>query len=326
MSAAEPDATPRFVLDETSFDLRAVPPEEIGGALEALADTLEDLVRRPGGVLMSSLLYECPCHDRTDVGAFLFGAPATGAAELIDRDERIRLVRLLDRCQYWDELWGDVPAGTAVTVAGNLLELGFSVGFAALRARSGHNVACVVGPLSPNRGFIDVHLDAMAVEVFFFAETRELPQFWRALFHREDVGEAGFFALAESAFDQLVFAPELAFRRFDGSYSDVRDRVVTILSAINDNFVAAHAEGKGIAHHVQARLGSFGVDISPESPNTRGSAALLKHRVVVVDDQAYLCDWHAKLERHRNRIHFSLPDPRVGDRIVVGVFAAHLPT
>ena len=57
MSAAEPDATPRFVLDETSFDLRAVPPEEIGGALEALADTLEDLVRRPGGVLMSSLLY-----------------------------------------------------------------------------------------------------------------------------------------------------------------------------------------------------------------------------------------------------------------------------
>ena len=169
-------------------------------------------------------------------------------------------------------------------------------------------------------------VDGRHAEVFFFAGIDELPNFWRGLFAREDVDEAGFFEFAAEAFERLVLAPSLAFRRFDGNYRDTRDKVVQVLAAINDHFPVAIEQSKGLPYDVQASLGRFGVDISPESPGTRQSKTRMADRVVRLDGEEYVCEWHAKLDRNRNRIHFALPDTRIGGRMVVGIFVDHLAT
>ena len=50
----------------------------------------------------------------------------------------------------------------------------------------------------------------------------------------------------------------------------------------------------------------------------------MKQRDAVFEGKTYRCEWHSKIEPHRNRIHF-FPPP-VGSEIVVGLFVDHLDT
>jgi hypothetical protein len=153
-----------------------------------------------------------------------------------------------------------------------------------------------------------------------------LPDFWRRLFALERVPESKFFQLAEVAFPSLVFHTDLSFGRFDGSYLNLRDRVVTILTGLSDHFSEAYRQCDGLPHQVQAVMGSHHVELSPESSNTRGSARLMRLREVKYQDQTVCCEWHAKLEPNRNRIHFSAPSDQLGGRVLIGIFIEHLQT
>ncbi|HEX6075636.1 MAG TPA: hypothetical protein VFZ32_10280 [Micromonosporaceae bacterium] len=163
-------------------------------------------------------------------------------------------------------------------------------------------------------------------DIFFFAESQQLPEFWRSLFILESVVEGEFFSLGALAFPQVVLHPDLSFQRFDGSYESLRDRVVPILSALSDHFAAELDRCHGLPYDVQAAFGHYRVDLSPESPNTRKSERLMRLRDVVYGGEVYRCEWHAKLEPHRNRIHFAVPHHSLGGKILVGIFVAHLVT
>ncbi|CAM5682209.1 hypothetical protein SCALM49S_07336 [Streptomyces californicus] len=52
----------------------------------------------------------------------------------------------------------------------------------------------------------------------------------------------------------------------------------------------------------------------------------MKQREVVHGGEKYLCEWHAKKDRHRNRVHFSLPEQRLDGRVLIGIFVDHLDT
>lgn len=124
----------------------------------------------------------------------------------------------------------------------------------------------------------------------------------------------------------VVFHPSLNFGRFDGPYRDVLQAVVTAFGALNDHFARVMAEQAGIPHQVAAALGQYGLDLSPESPKTRASKKRMSERTVSFHGNIYQCEWHAKLTRGGNRIHFSLPQPDLGGRILIGIFVDHLET
>ena len=204
--------------------------------------------------------------------------------------------------------------------------IGFSLGIAVAHGRGGHLMSCLVYSPCGRRGFYRTADEAGDADVHFWAEPADLPGFWRGLFTREGISEREFFDLAEYAFPALVFHPALRFGAFDGSYPELRDRVVQILGGLNDHLATALAACHGLPHQVGAAMGKYGVDLSPESPNTRSSPALMRKREVVLDGATYRCEWHAKLERHRNRIHITLPEPRLDGRVLVGIFVSHLDT
>jgi hypothetical protein len=324
----------RLTLDEASFDFRGLDPETLERHLDQLNNVLDGLRRRGLTVRVHPWLWDSlECLDGCLICDFIYQPRQSSVSP-----DTLRLLGIqLDRCTAWDE--GDRgflhsldpielrPAGADAPAADRSvrLEPSFSVGIV-LSPGTDRLMACLVFRGCPRRGFWSAADSAGGRQAYFFAEVEELPDFWRSLYAREQVAEPDFFSLADHAFPDLVLHPGLSFGRFDGRYRDLRDRVVAILGVLNDHFATAMTVHSGLPQQVKAALGQFGVDLSPESPNTHGSSRLMALREVSVDGRVYRCEWHAKLEPHRNRIHFSLPSPELAGRIVVGIFVDHLLT
>jgi hypothetical protein len=321
----------RLTLDEASLDFRGLHPEKLERHLDQLNEVLDHLRRRGLPVRVHPWLWDSvECIDGSLICDFIY-QPARSS---VSRDT-LRLLGLqLDRCPTWNEgehgflhsleavelrpAGGDTPAPDLPV----RLEPAFSVGIV-LSPERDRPMACLVFGGCRRRGLWSAAGDRHA---YFFAKTSELPGFWRSLYALEQVTEPDFLQLADHAFPDLLLHPGLSFGRFDGRYRDLRDRVVAILGVLNDYFAAAMTAHSGLPHKVKAALGQYGLDLSPESPNTRGSSRLMALREVTLDGRVYRCEWHAKLEPHRNRIHFSHPSRELGGRIVVGIFVDHLPT
>lgn len=315
----------RYVVDETSFDFRGVDENRITDLLSDFCDTLEALSGRHE-VAVSPWWFDVECVEGRELYEVLYGQQAPR----IGRDARLRMNILMDRCPTWNDELPGLP--DQVEIDGTTVELAGSVGYAWRLAKDGHHAGCLVFPAVGHRGWIPVTaVDTVdgrpdRRDVWFLAQPFDAVDFWRSLFTREDFGEGEFFLRVPEAFPGLVFAGSLSFRRFDGSYREMRAWVVQALSVVHDHFADALAAHAGQPRDVQAALGRFGLDLSPESPNTRAKPKVIRQRDVEHDGEVYRCEWHCKKEPNRNRIHFSLPDPRLGNRILVGIFVDHLDT
>ncbi|MFK0119499.1 hypothetical protein [Streptomyces sp. NPDC090994] len=312
-------------MDESSFDFRGLTEERLTDLLDDFSDALET-VSEQQTVAASPFWMEVDCADDRELYDVLY----EGRTPRAGRDARLRMIRLMDRCPAWD---ADVPGlPDQVEVAGTAEELAWSLCYAWSWARQGRHVACLGFPARDRRGWLLVSAadgttgEPVGLEVFHLVDASALCEFWRDLFAREDIAEPDFLARARQAFPHLVFADSLTFRKFDGTYSEMRDWVVRVLCVVHDHFADALVRHSGQPHQVQAELGRFGLDLSPESPNTRAKPSVMRQRDVDHEGETYRCEWHGKKERHRNRVHFSLPDTRLGGRVLIGIFADHLDT
>jgi hypothetical protein len=204
--------------------------------------------------------------------------------------------------------------------------MALSVAYAFRNAIAGYGTACLVFGGVDRRGFLSVRANQDSADIFFFATTSTLQEFWRHLFAFENVAERDFFVLAVRAFPRLVLHPDLSFGRFTGAYRDLRPRVVTILAALCDHFADEYHGCQGIPRKIQAAMGRYGIELSPESPNTRGSERLMRQRRKDYVGHRFTCEWHAKIEPHRNRVHFATPAPEISGKILIGIFVDHLDT
>ncbi|MFG2565095.1 hypothetical protein ACGFR6_06595 [Streptomyces sp. NPDC048567] len=315
----------RIVVDETSFDFRGLSEERLTGLLEDFGDALEE-VSAEQTVAISPFLWDAECAD----GRAIYDVLYEGETPRAGRDARLRTVRLMDRCPTWDTDLPGLPE--RVEVAESERDSAWSLGYAWWQTRQKHHVACLVFPVADRRGWLRVSAtggsagEPASEEIYHLAESSALPEFWRSLFARENIMEPEFFDHARQSFPELVFADSLSFRKFDGTYAEMRDWVVQVLSVVHDHFANAVARHSGQPHQVQAELGRFGLDLSPESPSTRSKRVVMKQREVDHEGESYRCEWHGKKERHRNRVHFTLPEPRLGGRILIGIFVDHLDT
>ncbi len=323
MRNAEMSSGPRVVIDEASFDFRELSDIQIESCLDEFNETLRMLRADDGlGVSCAPMWEAVRCLDECELYQFL----CREYPSEVDRDTLVLAYSQLSRCPEWDdEAISNVDATVSIDGGDRIMAL--SVAYASFMIMNGFGVACVLFPGSiRRRGALAVRGDHGESQVFFFCGPAELPEFWRRLFAFENVPEGKFFELGRRAFPDLVFHPGLSFSRFEGSYPVLRDRVVTVLAALNDRFVDEYRGCKGKPNEIQAAMGRYHFELSPESPNARGSDRLMRQREVVYEGNTLLCEWHAKLERHRNRIHFSAPSEMLAGRILIGIFVSHLDT
>ncbi|MGH3874605.1 MAG: hypothetical protein ACRDSR_24405 [Pseudonocardiaceae bacterium] len=314
--ATSDDRWPRVVIDEASFDFRALSDADVERCLDQFNVALTDLRDDSQMPAVYSDYNAVECRDGVELVQFIFGRE-TG----VDPDIRRRTGVLLDRCREWDD---KAPAGCEPLDLPETPIPAFSAGFALAMGLSGRAVGCLVVSTCQRRGPLTLTNGSGSTAVVFFAAAPEVRWVWRRAFTLEDVPEREFFSVAAFAFPALVFHPNLSFGKFVGSYPAVRDPVVRILCALNDHFPRVLSEYQGLPHAVAAAMGQYGVDLSPESPNTRASEAFMRKRYVTYNESRYCCEWHAKIERHRNRIHFTLPAAGPAGHILIGIFTEHL--
>jgi hypothetical protein len=158
-------------------------------------------------------------------------------------------------------------------------------------------------------------------ELCFVIRPSDCKYFYRSLYALENVREEDFLNLANDAFPDLDFAVGLRFSKLDGGYS-WRDLIVKHLSILNDDFLGVYVSEQGNSAQISARIG---IDVSIEG-ETRSSERLMAMRDVEFDGHVFRCEWHSKLEPHRNRIHFHPGDDSTGRKTLIGIFVDHLPT
>ena len=55
------------------------------------------------------------------------------------------------------------------------------------------------------------------------------------------------------------------------------------------------------------------------------SQTVMRYRDANFGGHVYRCEWHSKLELHRNRIYFHIGDEGTDGRVLIGIFHRHLP-
>lgn len=306
----------RFVLDERAFDLAATSDDEAAAALAGLTRLLIRLRGDREQVGLGTGWGSLPCRPGHDVASVLAAEVLPG----LPRDDRMLLLGVLDKCVAWDDGIDWVEPSSSVS---QRPWESFGVGFAHRRVGARRGIAVITTVTCGHRCAVMVDVLGVSRLVQFAATPDDLPAFYRSLFELEDITEQGFFTLAERAFPRLRFAAGLTFRRFNGSYHDLRRGVVEHLAALDDYWAAAYVEERGDSERIGSRLP---IALSREGNRTRASEQLMKLRDVRHEGAAYRCEWHTKLEPHRNRIHFHPGDGRTGDCVLIGIFVDHLDT
>lgn len=302
----------RFIVDESSLTW---PADEQKEDIEA------ELVRVVDEISLA--------HKRLESVAIISGYGAiearngmvglADALENVERDLRNRTYGVLDKCQTLDGdpsffISPDIILGS---------ELRESYGLAAA-----YEVRQV-------RGFVGVFVAGECAATLELSRHGEGPefvpavwdevsrtQFYQAAICEEVKDEAEFFLRAEHAFPRTRFAEGVSFKRFDGAFRDLLPEVVRHLGIVDRNFIRVHHEETGRSDLVAARLG---LNISIESSRTRRSKHM-KARNVDYKGTIYVCEWHTKIEPHRNRIHIAIASDGGEEILLVGMFVNHLST
>ena len=309
-------AESRFVVDEGALSLDDVPEAERTDSLMALIDQLDALRVTGESIQLVDNWGAVECLEGNDLAETIVNGP------ILDYEQSQRLLSLLDRCLNWNR-----PAAfdveSEVVVDGSHCK-GEGIAWAHDQAIRQIWTAVVTTRHRFTAGVhsVDKSSQSMPVDVYFAASTKDHPGFFRLLYEWEDISESEFFEQTRLAFPRLVFAANISFRNFQGAYRTLRPKVVNHLGRINDNFPEVYAAENGMPNEISSRLG---IDVSIEG-NTRSSQRLMRLRDVEYRGQEYRCEWHSKLEPHRNRIHFCVISDMAETKILIGIFHEHLAT
>lgn len=137
---------------------------------------------------------------------------------------------------------------------------------------------------------------------------------------------------SEEMFPNIYFhEPADKIKALGVSYEDYIKKIIDYFSYLND-FALEHFESDE-DRLIIGFAGSKGVEISPESVNTRQNPRAIAKRDVVINGENLRCEWHAKITSTQGRIHFyarkGRPDAifeKTGSKVVVGIMVDHLPT
>ncbi len=305
----------RFVVDENSLMLDRVPAGEQEAEIESMIGELQALQEGGERVDILSGWGSISCFEGEDVANIL------AHGNLFDRDSSSLLLRLLGRCGAWDE-----DPATVVddeVVVDQEPHNSFGIAWARKMVMAGCGMAIIAATHRFRGGThtVDQLTQPAPVDVVFVATPADHSTFYRTLYSVENVPEGEFFEIAVKAFPDLAFAPTVNFQHFQGAYVHRRPEVVHHLSLINDRFLELYKAEFGSSRNISMRLG---IDVSIEGDN-RKSEALMRHRDAKFMGRVYRCEWHSKLEPHRNRIYFHSGDEGTDGRVLIGIFHQHLP-
>ena len=205
-------------------------------------------------------------------------------------------------------------------------------------------VGLMAGALSLNRsGRFSTSSSHGWLSIYFVKNEVDLPLFWRDMIVLKGANLDWLSRLAPHAYPDLLFYPEVIAdaARLDGGYLAQHYKLTNAFAVLNDfgawiftypppalqpgedsRDAVGHAPSNQL---IERRFLAFGLIAAPESPDVRKDQKSHDARLVRVGLAELYCEWHIKLELHRNRIHIHGPDIITDGRILVAIIHEHLP-
>lgn len=302
-----------FYVDEYSFGLGDIAIEQAWSQVAEFSQTLA-LARDENGIVYCiNEIWQVEVFEGVSLAEFLW------STEGLDHDSALLLGVNLDQCAPLLDI--DIEYENPWPGAQ------FSIGRLGcmMAARDGQAAAVLamdsVGDYFTEQIVIDCNSDLVALPRI--SRSSHFSDFWRSICLEHKLSPNEIAALTLRAFPDLDFVEGVwsGVKDFDGAFDDLRPNVVRILGGLNDHMITVLNESND-ANLIQTRMKSLaGVECSRESNNTRNNAKAMKMRRREFLGADVVFEWHAKIEPHRNRIHFAAVD----GRIVIGIFCNHLP-
>lgn len=213
------------------------------------------------------------------------------------------------------------------------------VAWAHHNVRTGKAVACLglqrKGPFetSSNKGNVNLH---------WIGDNSSQSKFWRDAIDIERDSPQTLERLAPKAFPDLYFSDRVweGLDLLIGGYHANSKQLRLYLERLNDDggwaFTApppaqirSEVQGTGNASPTSQLVGQrftrLGLDVTPENPDVFQNTKCREAREIQVDGKTLYCEWHGKLQAHQNRIHIHAPTVESGQKLIIAIFADHLP-
>ena len=324
-----------FVLEESSWTWDGQDPANYVLRIQALLERLAVAVEREEAFMLSgALLTQTLCGSST-VGDLLWGH--VDGIEL-PHDARELATALLAHLQYWDE---DGEYSELDAEIEGIKVFSPSAAYAHARIGTGEVIACI--PLPGRwRGPCIVTVRQTRRSMHFVTDEVTHRGFFRAEIEAKK-REAALERLAVHAFPDTYFVDGIwrGLRDFKGGYTRVRSDLLRFLELFDDyatwifsdttgrlsaaEFAPSEATKQSIGDKLlMERFGALGLNVSPESREVYETQRSRTAREVHVRGRALYCEWHYKVERHTNRVHFHAPVRESGNKPIIAIFHEHL--
>jgi hypothetical protein len=160
-----------------------------------------------------------------------------------------------------------------------------------------------------------------------------IPTIIKALYLKHRMSLSALVSVALILFPNLYFHVPLVNLKNTGlDYDEIRATVVNHLAYLGEKAIT---DFRSLVQprEIIGSAGAYGVEISPESPNTHRNKDAMKERDIVIAGESICCEWHTKLDAQRGRIHFyawlhpkSAVRQVIGNKVIVGIITDHLTT
>lgn len=327
-----------FIVDSSDWAFAGLSSNEIESLLENALEFVETSVQRGEEVLIGENLQIQSVYDSLSLWD-LFGP----SAPLHDcHDLRQELAAWLGKADLYFEAypWPDNFDMSQLSIDDMPDTENHDVLWAHCWILEGNIVACFrlnrsqVSKITSRGGTSTLH---------FVSSDGARKEFWREMIKNSGSDIDQLIHLAAHAFPQLHFV-EGALQsadRLGGGYIASRPRLMNALSILNDSGAWALTypppavtpdETTPVAHSITPndhlvgrRFHAFGLNAAPEHPNVRLNRSAREARETRIGERTLYCEWHIKLEPHRNRIHFHGPVAESNNKLVIGMIHEHLP-
>ena len=241
---------------------------------------------------------------------------------------------------YVDDEWPDSAGETAIAIGGNPPAENIDVAWTHHWVRTGRAVACFT---IAEAAVVETVTAAGVAVVHFVADEASRRKFWRHAIKLEGDNANSLRRNAAHAFPDILFTGGVLehLERLAGGYLASRERIAATLAVLDERgrwiftcpppAVTPDERSPPVLGSlpsnrlIETRFAHFGLNAAPENPDVRLHRRSREARETMLGGRTLFCEWHVKLEPHRNRVHVHAPIPESGQKLVVAMIDEHLP-
>lgn len=326
-----------FVVDSADWDFNGRTSSQVQGVLERFLEQLAKAIDRGEHFWIGDSLQTRAVWGEED----LWSLRHADSQVQLDGEVWQELAAYLGRAQHYldEQDWPDSLDDIHIAIADADPSDNEDVAWAHHNVRTGRAVACIG---LWRLGLFDTTSSHGTAQVHWIYDERSTAEFWRSAIVLEGNRPADLKRLAYRAYPNLHFVAGVLSRvdDFNGGYYANAQELKRYLAILNDYGVWAFtapppaeiredAAGDSIcsptAQLIQRRFDLLGLVVTPENPDVYKDGRCRRAREVELGGRTLYCEWHCKLQGHQNRIHIHAPVQESDGKVVIAIFARHLP-